>query len=118
MSFGIRWRSPMRPDDYEPGGVLLKDTHLLPVAALVRTTFYRMDELFVRKATDADHWIRNGCSFSEFATKQVEENLRYVGNIIVNRFDQRNEVFEVREMSKGSKFTVNPYERGLLCLNP
>ncbi|RYQ85726.1 hypothetical protein Ahy_B10g105314 isoform A [Arachis hypogaea] len=42
--------------------------------------------------------VRNGFTYSKFATKRVEESFRRAGNIVVNRFDRRNEMFEVRKM--------------------
>ncbi|RYR10330.1 hypothetical protein Ahy_B05g078802 [Arachis hypogaea] len=35
----------------------------------------------------------------EFATKRVDESFRRAGNIVVNRFDMRNEMFEVERLS-------------------
>ncbi|RYR08402.1 hypothetical protein Ahy_B05g076074 [Arachis hypogaea] len=35
---------------------------------------------------------------TEFATKRVEESFRCAGNIIVNRFDRHNEMFEVERL--------------------
>ncbi|RYR01614.1 hypothetical protein Ahy_B06g080493 [Arachis hypogaea] len=57
----------------------------LPVTALVRSTFYRLNELFTRKSTEAHERLRNGFTYSEFATKRVEESFRRAGNIVVNR---------------------------------
>ncbi|RYQ85192.1 hypothetical protein Ahy_B10g104688 [Arachis hypogaea] len=37
------------------------------------------------------------------------------GNIVVNRFDRRNEMFEVREMQNGSIYTVNFMQRHCDC---
>ncbi|RYQ95155.1 hypothetical protein Ahy_B08g090210 [Arachis hypogaea] len=36
----------------------------------------------------------------EFATKRVEESFQRAENIVVNRFDRRNEMFEVREIGE------------------
>ncbi|RYR08119.1 hypothetical protein Ahy_B05g075669 isoform B [Arachis hypogaea] len=51
----------------------------------------------------------------EFATRRVKENLHRAGNIVVNRFDRHNEVFEVHEMDNGSIFTVNLAQRVCDC---
>nr|XP_025611844.1 uncharacterized protein LOC112705214 [Arachis hypogaea] len=59
------------------------------------------------ESTEAYERLRNGFTYSKFATKRVEESFRRAGNIVVNRFDRRNEVFEVREMQDGIIYTVN-----------
>ncbi|RYR11147.1 hypothetical protein Ahy_B05g079633 [Arachis hypogaea] len=53
---------------------VLKGARNLPVTALVRSTFYRLNELFTRKSTEAHERLRNGFTYSEFATKRVEES--------------------------------------------
>ncbi|RYR31949.1 uncharacterized protein LOC107610568 [Arachis ipaensis] len=53
--------------------------------------------------------------YSEFATKRVEESFRRAGNIVVNQFDRRNEMFEVRKMQDGSVYTVNLAQRHYDC---
>ncbi|RYR74552.1 hypothetical protein Ahy_A02g009281 isoform I [Arachis hypogaea] len=77
---------------------VLKGAHNLPVTAIVRSTFYRLNELFTRKSTDAYERLRNGFTYSKFTTKRVEESFRRAGNIVVNRFDRRNEMFEVERL--------------------
>ncbi|KAL4294130.1 hypothetical protein AHAS_Ahas18G0197300 [Arachis hypogaea] len=51
------------------------------------------------KSTEAYHRKRSGATFSEFATQRIEANMQRAGNIIVNRFDRRNKVFEVEQLS-------------------
>nr|XP_025635766.1 uncharacterized protein LOC112729835 [Arachis hypogaea] len=94
---------------------VLKGARNLPVTALVRSSFYRLNELFTRKSTEAHERRRNGFTYSEFAMKRVEESFRRAGNIVVNRFDRRNEMFEVREMQDGTIYTVNLVQRHYNC---
>ncbi|XP_029146215.1 uncharacterized protein [Arachis hypogaea] len=94
---------------------VLKDARNLPVIAIVRSTFYRLNELFTRKSTEVYERLRNGFTYSEFATKRVEESFLRVGNIVVNRFDRRNEMFEVREMQDGTIYTINLAQRHCDC---
>ncbi|XP_029148851.1 uncharacterized protein [Arachis hypogaea] len=94
---------------------VLKGARNLPVTAIVRSTFYRLNELFTRKSAEAHERVRNGFTYSEFATKRVEESFRRAGSIVVNQFDRRNEVFEVREMPDGSIYTVNLAQRHCDC---
>ncbi|XP_072063922.1 uncharacterized protein [Arachis hypogaea] len=69
---------------------VLKGAHNLPVTALVKATFYRLNALFTRKRAEPE--ARISCS---------------AGNIQVNIFDRQNEVFEVRKMPSGLEFAVN-----------
>ncbi|XP_052118897.1 uncharacterized protein LOC107492580 [Arachis duranensis] len=94
---------------------VLKGARNLPVTALVRSTFYRLNELFTQKSTEAHEYLRNGFTYSEFATKRVEESFRRAGNIVVNRFNRRNEMFEVCEMQDGTIYTVNLAQRHCDC---
>ncbi|KAL4304718.1 hypothetical protein AHAS_Ahas16G0006300 [Arachis hypogaea] len=73
----------------------------LPILALVRATYYQLNELFMRKSTEAHQHKRAGVTYSEFATQWIETNMQRAGNIVVYRFDRRNEVFEVCEMPSG-----------------
>ncbi|XP_016178909.1 uncharacterized protein LOC107621402 [Arachis ipaensis] len=70
----------------------------LPMIAIVRSTFYWLNELFTRKSAEAHEHVRNGFTYSEFATKRVEESFRRAGNIVVNQFDRQNEMFEVERI--------------------
>ncbi|XP_072078160.1 uncharacterized protein [Arachis hypogaea] len=58
---------------------VLKGTHNFQVTALVRATFYRLNELFTRKRAEVE----------------------------VSMFDRRNEVFEVCEMPSGMEYAVD-----------
>ncbi|XP_052118909.1 uncharacterized protein LOC127748430 [Arachis duranensis] len=94
---------------------VLKGARNLPVTVLVRSTFYRLYELFTRKSTEAHERLCNGFTNSEFATKRVEESFRRAGNIVVNWFDRRNEMFEVREIKDGTIYTVNLVQQHCDC---
>ncbi|XP_029151648.1 uncharacterized protein [Arachis hypogaea] len=111
---GHRW-GHMTTNLVECINSVLKGARNLPVTALVRSTFYRLNELFTRKSTEAHERLRNGFTYSEFATKRVEESFRRAGNVVVNRFDRCNEMFEVREMQDGTIYTVNLAQRHCDC---
>ncbi|XP_057760166.1 uncharacterized protein LOC130980512 [Arachis stenosperma] len=76
----------------------LKGARNLPVTALVLSTFYRLNELFTQKSTEAHERLCNGFTYSEFTTKRVEESFRRAENIVVNWFERRNEMFEVERL--------------------
>ncbi|XP_072062276.1 uncharacterized protein [Arachis hypogaea] len=111
---GHRW-GHMMTNLVECINSVMKGARNLPVTAIVRFTFYRLNELFTRKSAEAHEHVRNGFTYSEFATKRVEESFRRAGSIVVNRFDRRNEVFEVREMPDGSIYTINLAQRHCDC---
>ncbi|RYR49920.1 hypothetical protein Ahy_A07g036444 isoform B [Arachis hypogaea] len=81
---------------------ILKGAHNLFVTAIVRSTFYRLNELFTQKSVEAHEHVLNGFSYSKFVTKLVEESFRHAGNIVVSQFDRCNKMFEVCEIQDGS----------------
>ncbi|RYR56763.1 hypothetical protein Ahy_A05g022453 [Arachis hypogaea] len=87
----------------------------LPVTALVKATFYRLNELFTRKRAKAEARINDGLVFSELVTTKVHANQRASGNIQVSCFDRENEVFEVREMPSGVEYAVDLRQRRCDC---
>ncbi|XP_057740416.1 uncharacterized protein LOC130957588 [Arachis stenosperma] len=85
---------------------VLKGASNLPVTALVKATFYRLNELFTRKRAEAETRINVGLVFSEMVTSKLHTNQRASGNIQVSCFDRENEIFEVREMPSGVEYAV------------
>ncbi|RYR10936.1 hypothetical protein Ahy_B05g079419 isoform B [Arachis hypogaea] len=77
-----------------------KGMHNLPVMAIIRSTFYWLNELFIQKSVEAHEHVRNRFTYLEFATKRVEESFRSAGNIVVNWFDRCNEMFEIRKIQR------------------
>ncbi|XP_029144834.1 uncharacterized protein [Arachis hypogaea] len=94
---------------------VLKGARNLLVTALVRSTFYWLNELFTRKSTEAHERLHNRFTYSEFTMKRVEESFRRAGNVVVNRFDRHNEMFEVNEIQHGTIYTVNLAQRHCDC---
>ncbi|XP_057719333.1 uncharacterized protein LOC130933731 [Arachis stenosperma] len=88
---------------------VLKGARNLPVLALVRATYYRLNKLFTRKSAKSHERKRAGYTYSIFAQQRIEASMQQVGNIIVHRFDRRNEVFEVREMTSGKRIDCQVY---------
>ncbi|XP_016178826.1 uncharacterized protein LOC107621310 [Arachis ipaensis] len=111
---GHRW-GHMTTNLVECINSVLKGARNLPVTALVRSIFYRLNELFTRKSIEAHERCRNGFTYLEFATKRIEESFRRAGNIVVNRFDRHNEMFEVRETQDGAIYIVNLPQRHCDC---
>nr|XP_029146876.1 uncharacterized protein LOC114924896 [Arachis hypogaea] len=94
---------------------VLKGARNLPVLALVRATYYRLNELFTRKSAESHERKRAGFTYSVFAQQRIEANMQQAGNIVVHRFDRRNEVFEVREMTSGKVSVVDLARRRCDC---
>nr|XP_025637771.1 uncharacterized protein LOC112733113 [Arachis hypogaea] len=109
---GYRW-GHMTTNLVECINSVLKGARNLPVTALVKATFYRLNELFTRKRAEAEARINAGHVFSDVVTSKLHANQISSGNIQVSCFDRQNEVFEVREMPSGLEFAVDL--RGLRC---
>ncbi|XP_057759746.1 uncharacterized protein LOC130980121 [Arachis stenosperma] len=109
---GYRW-GHMTTNLVECINSVLKGARNLPITALVKATFYRLNELFTRKRAEAEARINAGHVFSEIVTSKLHANQIASGNIQVSCFDRQNEVFEVREMPSGQEFAVDL--RGLRC---
>ncbi|RYR25425.1 uncharacterized protein [Arachis hypogaea] len=95
--------------------LVLKGTRNHPILALVRAIYYQLNELFAWKSTEAYQRKRVEFTFSEFATQRIEPNMQCAGNIVVNQFDRRNEVFEVHEMPSGKVLVVDLARRRCDC---
>ncbi|XP_072058200.1 uncharacterized protein [Arachis hypogaea] len=109
---GYRW-GHMTTNLVECINSVLKGVRNLPVTALVKATFYRLNELFTRKRVEATVRINAGHVFFDVVTSKLHTNKLASGNIQVSCFDRQNEVFEVREMPSGLEFAVDL--RGLRC---
>ncbi|XP_029148275.2 uncharacterized protein [Arachis hypogaea] len=109
---GYRW-GHMTTNLMECINSVLKGARNLPITALVKATFYRLNELFTRKRAEAESRINAGHVFSDIVTSKLHANQIASGNIQVSCFDRQNEVFEVREMPSGLEFAVDL--RGLRC---
>ncbi|XP_015966132.1 uncharacterized protein LOC107489877 [Arachis duranensis] len=111
---GHRW-GHMTTNLVECINSVLKGACNLPVLALVRATYYRLNELFTRKSAEAHERRRAGFTYSVFAQQWIEANMKQAGNIVVHRFDRRNEVFEVRDMASGKVSVVDLARRTCDC---
>ncbi|RYR50341.1 hypothetical protein Ahy_A07g036935 [Arachis hypogaea] len=86
---------------------VLKGARNLPVLALVRVTYYRLNKLFTRKSAETHERKRAGYTYSAFAQQRIEA--------IVHCFDRRNEVFEVCEMTTEKVLVVDLARRTCDC---
>nr|XP_025685572.1 uncharacterized protein LOC112786407 [Arachis hypogaea] len=111
---GYRW-GHMTTNLVECINSVLKGARNIPITALVKATFYRLNELFTRKKVEAEARINAGYVFSEIVTSKLHANQRTARNIQVNCFESQNEVFEVREMSSDLEFAVDLRQRRCDC---
>ncbi|RYQ80095.1 hypothetical protein Ahy_Scaffold1g106732 isoform C [Arachis hypogaea] len=111
---GHRW-GHMTTNLVECINSVLKGARNLSVLALVRATYYRLNELFTRKSAESHERKRAGFTFSAFAQQRIEASMQQAGNIVVHRFDRRNEVFEVRETTTEKVLVVDLARRTCDC---
>ncbi|RYR54281.1 hypothetical protein Ahy_A06g029542 [Arachis hypogaea] len=67
---------------------MLKGERNIPVTALIRATYYHLNELFTRKRAEAQERITAEHAFSKFATAKLQTNLHASRSIQVYRFDK------------------------------
>ncbi|RYR73297.1 hypothetical protein Ahy_A02g007649 isoform I [Arachis hypogaea] len=111
---GHRW-GHMTTNFVECINSVLKGARNLPVLALVRATYYRLNELFTQKSAESHERKRAGYTYSVFAQQRIEASMQQAGNIVVHRFDRRNEVFEVHEMTSEKVLVVDLARRTCDC---
>nr|XP_029147047.1 uncharacterized protein LOC114924970 [Arachis hypogaea] len=117
---GHRW-GHMTTNLVECINFVLKGARNLPVTALVRSTFYRLNELFTQKSTEAHERLRNGFTYSEFATKRVEESFRrldwqvYVHNVY--KMSEICKVYRGEFVPMGDPSTWDRYEGAKVIAN-
>ncbi|RYQ89454.1 hypothetical protein Ahy_B09g096091 isoform M [Arachis hypogaea] len=86
---GYRW-GHMTTNLVECINSVLKGARNLPITALVKATFYRLNELFTRKRAEAEARINAGHVFSELVTTKLHANQLASGNIQVDRIPCRH----------------------------
>ncbi|RYR57276.1 hypothetical protein Ahy_A05g022999 [Arachis hypogaea] len=86
---GYRW-GHMTTNLVECINSVLKGARNLPVTALVKATFYRLNELFTRKRAEAEARINAGHVFSEVVTSKLHANQLASGNIQVDKVPCRH----------------------------
>ncbi|RYR28633.1 hypothetical protein Ahy_B01g052779 [Arachis hypogaea] len=111
---GYRW-GHMTTNLVECINSVLKGARNLSVTALVKATFYRLNELFTQKRAETEARINAGHVFSELVTSKLHANQRAAGNIQVSCFDRQNEVFEVRECPSGVEYAVDLRQQRCDC---
>ncbi|XP_016163130.1 uncharacterized protein LOC107605680 [Arachis ipaensis] len=78
---------------------VLKGTCNLPVCAIVKSTFHRLNALFVKKGREAQSQIACGQVFSQFLQKAILANREGISQMLVTSYDRATSIFTVDEIA-------------------
>ncbi|XP_057756557.1 uncharacterized protein LOC130975844 [Arachis stenosperma] len=92
---------------------ILKGVRNLPVASLVKATYGRLVELFVRKGREAEAQMGTGQQFSQHLVKCIEANLKTARCFTVTLYDRDNSEFTVAETTPTGSFSLGTYRVSL-----
>ncbi|XP_016199348.1 uncharacterized protein LOC107640335 [Arachis ipaensis] len=92
---------------------ILKGVRNLPVASLVKATYGRLAELFVRKGREAEAQVGTGQQFSQYLVKCIEANLKTARCFTVTLYDRDNSEFTVAETTPTGTFSLGTYRVSL-----
>ncbi|XP_057746139.1 uncharacterized protein LOC130965389 [Arachis stenosperma] len=92
---------------------ILKGVRNLPVASLVKATYCRLAELFVRKGREAEAQMGTGQQFSQHLVKCIEANMRTARCFTVTLYDRDNSEFTVAETTPTGSFSLGTYRVSL-----
>jgi hypothetical protein len=93
----------------------LKGVRHLPISAMVEATHYRMVNLFTRKSSEAMANKDKGDRFSPYLETQMQKNVNAAGRYEVTQYDAFQNIFEVKDKHKNSRYTINMQERLCEC---
>ncbi|XP_016168936.1 uncharacterized protein LOC107611534 [Arachis ipaensis] len=92
---------------------ILKGVRNLPVCSLVKATYGRLAELFVRKGREAQAQIGTGQQFSQYLVKCIEANLKTARCFTVTVYDRDNSEYTVAETTPTGSFSLGTYRVSL-----
>ena len=79
--------------------VVLKGTRNLPIIALVKSTYFRLAALFVKKGSEAEAQFVSGQVFSQTLLQPIEVNGQQIGIMVISTVSRANESFVVEELA-------------------
>ncbi|XP_057758259.1 uncharacterized protein LOC130978852 [Arachis stenosperma] len=88
---------------------ILKGVRNLPICSLVKATYGRLAELFVRKGREAEAQMGTGQQFSQYLVKCIEANLRTARCFTVTVYDRDNSEYTVAETTRTGSFSLGTY---------
>ncbi|XP_025617091.1 uncharacterized protein [Arachis hypogaea] len=92
---------------------ILKGVRNLPVCSLVKATYDRLAELFVRKGREAEAQLGTGQQFSQHLVKCIKANLKTARCFTVTLYDRDNSEFTVAETTPTGMFSLGTYRVSL-----
>ncbi|RYQ88712.1 hypothetical protein Ahy_B09g095749 isoform D [Arachis hypogaea] len=92
---------------------ILKGVRNLPVCSLVKATYGRLAELFVRKGSEAQAQMATGQQFSQYLVKCIEANLKTARCFTVTVYDRDNSEYTVAETTPTGSFSLGTYRVSL-----
>ncbi|XP_057756179.1 uncharacterized protein LOC130975393 [Arachis stenosperma] len=92
---------------------ILKGVRNLPMCSLVKATYGRLAELFVRKGREAEAQMGTGQQFSQHLVKCIEANLKTARYFTVTVYDRDNFEFTVAETTPTGSFSLGSYKVSL-----
>ncbi|XP_057723483.1 uncharacterized protein LOC130939391 [Arachis stenosperma] len=92
---------------------ILKGVKNLPVCSLVKATYGRLAELFVRKGREAEAHMGTGQQFSQHLVKCIEANLKTARCFTVTLYDRDNSELTVAETTPIGMFSLGSYRVSL-----
>ncbi|XP_057730518.1 uncharacterized protein LOC130945838 [Arachis stenosperma] len=92
---------------------ILKGVRNLPVCSLVKATYGRLAELFVRNGRVAEAQLGTGQQFSQHLVKCIEANLKMVRCFTVTLYDRDNLEYTVAETTPTGLFSLGTYRVSL-----
>ncbi|XP_057734846.1 uncharacterized protein LOC130950361 [Arachis stenosperma] len=78
--------------------VVLKETGNLPVAAIVRATYERLQQLFVCRGRETHAQLQGGQIYSQWLLTSIDKNRESLPMMRVTHCDRRESVFSVEEL--------------------
>ncbi|XP_025653004.1 uncharacterized protein [Arachis hypogaea] len=92
---------------------ILKGVRNLLVCSLVKATYGRLAELFVRKGREAQAQLGTGQQFSQYLAKCIEANLKTARCFTVTVYDRDNSEYTVAETTPTGSFSLGSYRVSL-----
>ncbi|XP_020981616.1 uncharacterized protein LOC110273081 [Arachis duranensis] len=92
---------------------ILKGVRNLLVCSLVKATYGRLAELFIRKGREAEAQLGTGQQFSQHLVKCIEANLKMARCFTVTLYDRDNSEFTVAEITPTGSFSLDSYRVSL-----
>ncbi|QHN88980.1 uncharacterized protein [Arachis hypogaea] len=78
---------------------VMKDFRNFPITALVKSSYFRLGELFARKGCEALAQLQVGAEFSQTLIKAIEFNSKHVNTMNFYQFDRSRTNFTIEELA-------------------